>query len=209
MAWMADFGKRVQQLLRISECDNLRDQDVWLGGMFAPEAYVTATRQLVAQSNGWSLEQLHMHMSVGTAKQPDAFTITGKSRELLFGTSFLVPILFEAFRSDSRWSGVQGLKPSQPNRRGAERRRHGPLLVEPRAGREGISPAARVPLHEPFQPVVHVRLHSGELREVAHLRARRRYCLQLYVGLILTPCYSPTLSTPNDASMTRRDSLVR
>lgn len=78
MAWMSDFGKRVQQLLRISEAQSLREQEVWLGGMFAPEAYVTATRQLVAQSNGWSLEQLHMHISVGSAKQPDAFTITGR-----------------------------------------------------------------------------------------------------------------------------------
>lgn len=45
--------------------------------MFAPEAYITATRQMIAQSNGWSLEQLNMHVKVGTSAQPDAFTITG------------------------------------------------------------------------------------------------------------------------------------
>jgi dynein heavy chain 1 len=77
MSWMSDFVARVKQLSRLSSSDNLREQEIWLGGMFAPEAYVTATRQLVAQSNGWSLEQLHMHISVNAAKQPDAFTISG------------------------------------------------------------------------------------------------------------------------------------
>ena len=44
--------------------------------MFAPEAYITATRQMIAQTNGWSLEQLHMHVKVGTSAQADAFTIS-------------------------------------------------------------------------------------------------------------------------------------
>ena len=38
-------------------------QDVWLGGLFSPEAYITATRQFVAQVNSWSLEELYMQVT--------------------------------------------------------------------------------------------------------------------------------------------------
>ena len=36
---------------------------IWLGGLFIPEAYITATRQFVAQANSWSLEELHLQVS--------------------------------------------------------------------------------------------------------------------------------------------------
>ena len=36
---------------------------VWLGGMFIPEAYITASRQYVAQANSWSLEELGLQVS--------------------------------------------------------------------------------------------------------------------------------------------------
>ncbi|KAI6221986.1 Dynein heavy chain, cytoplasmic [Aphelenchoides besseyi] len=76
--WMKDFGERVKQLIRFSESGNLREETVWLGGLFSPEAYVTATRQLIAQNNGWSLEQLNMHVCVGDSSAPaERFTITG------------------------------------------------------------------------------------------------------------------------------------
>lgn len=35
---------------------------IWLGGMFVPEAYITATRQFVAQANNWSLEELSLEV---------------------------------------------------------------------------------------------------------------------------------------------------
>ena len=35
---------------------------IWLGGMFVPEAYITATRQFVAQANNWSLEELALEV---------------------------------------------------------------------------------------------------------------------------------------------------
>ena len=37
---------------------------VWLGGLFIPEAYITATRQFVAQANSWSLEELYLQVSL-------------------------------------------------------------------------------------------------------------------------------------------------
>jgi len=38
---------------------------VWLGGLFNPEAYFTATRQCVAQANGWSIEELVLDVIAG------------------------------------------------------------------------------------------------------------------------------------------------
>lgn len=85
--WMTDFAKRIQQLLRLTFTADLRTEEIWLGGMFAPEAYITATRQLIAQTNGWSLEQLHMHLKVGE-KDPNSmntFSVNGKSLFLFKG----------------------------------------------------------------------------------------------------------------------------
>jgi len=39
---------------------------LWLGGMFIPEAYITATRQYVAQANSWSLEELGLQVNSNT-----------------------------------------------------------------------------------------------------------------------------------------------
>ena len=46
------------------ELKNLR---VWLGGLFNPEAYITATRQCIAQANSWSLEELTLAVTVADA----------------------------------------------------------------------------------------------------------------------------------------------
>lgn len=55
---------------------------VWLGGLFNPEAYVTATRQYVAQANCWSLEELTMEVEIATSSNSEiqgdsCFGITG------------------------------------------------------------------------------------------------------------------------------------
>jgi dynein heavy chain 1 len=42
----------------------LKQAIVWLGGLFTPEAYITATRQYVAQANSWSLEELSIKIDV-------------------------------------------------------------------------------------------------------------------------------------------------
>ncbi|PIO56243.1 hypothetical protein TELCIR_22358, partial [Teladorsagia circumcincta] len=52
-------------------------EEVWLGGTFSPEAYVTATRQQVAQANTWSLEQLHLHVMIGRTERLDVVRLTG------------------------------------------------------------------------------------------------------------------------------------
>ena len=57
--WVADFSRRVQQLERVVGLVSgggrsggggaLKASTFWLGGLFTPEAFITATRQCVAQ----------------------------------------------------------------------------------------------------------------------------------------------------------------
>lgn len=57
---------------------SFQKESIWLGGLFAPEAYITAIRQAVAQSNQWSLEELRMHIEVGAVDdRPHAFRVEG------------------------------------------------------------------------------------------------------------------------------------
>uniref|UniRef100_A0A5K3FEA9 Dynein heavy chain, cytoplasmic n=2 Tax=Mesocestoides corti TaxID=53468 RepID=A0A5K3FEA9_MESCO len=62
--WINDFAARVRQHIEISEAASsggeLRHLRIWLGGLFMPEAYITATRQAVAQTHGWALEELFL-----------------------------------------------------------------------------------------------------------------------------------------------------
>lgn len=91
--WLLDFAERIKQMTAISKqfqehgVEALKNYVVWLGGLFTPEAYITgkkslsylktylthryqlnilqlATRQYVAQSNSWSLEELTLKMTV-------------------------------------------------------------------------------------------------------------------------------------------------
>ena len=69
-AWITDFSARVNQLVSVSAsvskqgAASLKTCTVWMGGLFNPEAFVTATRQCVAQANSWSLEELSLDVTV-------------------------------------------------------------------------------------------------------------------------------------------------
>ena len=71
--WIVDLAERMKQLQAISKLTNangakdLKNVEVWLGGLFIPEAYITATRQYVAQANQWSLEELCLNVTIATA----------------------------------------------------------------------------------------------------------------------------------------------
>jgi len=76
-AWVTDFSNRIKQLVSISKsvgkhgAASLKSTTVWMGGLFNPEAFVTATRQCVAQANSWSLEELRLDVTVADeAEQP-------------------------------------------------------------------------------------------------------------------------------------------
>lgn len=68
--WITDFSQRIKQLQEVSKlvstkgAKELKTFNVWLGGLLNPEAYVTATRQCVAQANGWSLEELVLDITI-------------------------------------------------------------------------------------------------------------------------------------------------
>jgi dynein heavy chain 1 len=87
--WVVDFSKRIKQLQKVvkaagSSVIELKRIQVWLGGLFIPEAFVTASRQYVAQANNWSLEELHLQVEVSDpGKQPPevndrSFPVVGK-----------------------------------------------------------------------------------------------------------------------------------
>ena len=78
--WLVDFGKRVTQLQELCTCgvQQLGRHGVWLGGLFSPEAFVTATRQAVAQQLRCGLESLRMVVTIGEQDVGDAtFVIKG------------------------------------------------------------------------------------------------------------------------------------
>ncbi|EGO28454.1 hypothetical protein SERLADRAFT_445906 [Serpula lacrymans var. lacrymans S7.9] len=76
--WIPDLARRLAQLDGITSMDNsLSHVEVWLGGLFFPEAYVTATRQAVAHRKRWSLETLNLRLDIGRVNDPGAFIVDG------------------------------------------------------------------------------------------------------------------------------------
>lgn len=61
---------------------------MWLGGLFNPEAYITATRQCIAQANSWPLEELELDVTITDSSDKnsiptDCFSLIGMLNELL------------------------------------------------------------------------------------------------------------------------------
>jgi len=75
--WIANFARRLAQLDHIAGLDNLNNLEVWLGGLFFPEAYITATRQAVAHRKKWSLETLYLRLDLERVNDPGAFVVDG------------------------------------------------------------------------------------------------------------------------------------
>ncbi|KAF9072690.1 dynein [Rhodocollybia butyracea] len=79
--WIANFAKRLIQLDTVAGVDNLSNIEVWLGGLFFPEAYITATRQAVAHRKKWSLETLNLMIDIERVNDPGAFIVDGLALE--------------------------------------------------------------------------------------------------------------------------------
>ncbi|CAG8466762.1 5969_t:CDS:10, partial [Racocetra fulgida] len=80
--WIADFRSRLQQLENITKLHDFLDLQVWIGGLFMPEAFITATRQAVAQKHKWSLEELVLEISLNKSGDPDSFALTGNGNHV-------------------------------------------------------------------------------------------------------------------------------
>lgn len=76
--WISDLSRRLSQLDRVAGLDNLSHVEVWLGGLFFPEAYITATRQAVAHRKKWSLETLDLRLDIERVNDPNAFIVDGE-----------------------------------------------------------------------------------------------------------------------------------
>ena len=60
--YIIDLQRRFEQFNKIIDTPDYQNSGVWYGGLLFPEAYMTATRQFVAQRNGWSLEELEIRV---------------------------------------------------------------------------------------------------------------------------------------------------
>jgi len=111
-SWMIDFSDRLRQLAHVLEhSTSLRKISVSLGKLLNPEAYITATRQYVAQTNSWSLEELELEFIVNEKNdrptEEGSFTIlnlqlegaTTKDNRLYLTTSMATEIP----RASLRW----------------------------------------------------------------------------------------------------------
>ncbi|KAH7883931.1 dynein heavy chain and region D6 of dynein motor-domain-containing protein [Phlebopus sp. FC_14] len=80
--WIPDLARRLVQLDGITTMQqSLSDVEVWLGGLFFPEAFITATRQAVAHRKRWSLETLSLRLDIGQMNNPGAFIVDGLTLE--------------------------------------------------------------------------------------------------------------------------------
>ncbi|EIN13444.1 dynein heavy chain protein 1 [Punctularia strigosozonata HHB-11173 SS5] len=75
--WIPNLARRLGQLDHIAGLENLNNLEVWLGGLFFPEAYITATRQAVAHRKKWSLETLRLYLDIEQINDPGAFIVDG------------------------------------------------------------------------------------------------------------------------------------
>ena len=79
--WMTDFVARVKEINNIASTplQNVGSQPIWLGGLFAPEAFVAASRQEVAHIHKCSLDSLQLKVTISTSASPlqDDFIFSG------------------------------------------------------------------------------------------------------------------------------------
>jgi len=128
--WVHDFVERVKQLQGITsavvadQSKALKNVRVWLGGLFAPEAYITATRQYVAQANAWSLEELSLEIQAASdfkqLKMDEcSFGVTGLKllgAQCVGGSdlSLTNEIWSELTAMQFKWTRVTGSRPVNP-----------------------------------------------------------------------------------------------
>lgn len=74
-SWVDDLGKRIVHLESVSKPGAKSGPDAspyWLGGLFSPDAFVTASRQHVARALSCSLEELKLSLVVGAGGESSA-----------------------------------------------------------------------------------------------------------------------------------------
>ena len=78
--WILDLRNRINQLNIITKSDDYGKSNLWLGGLIFPEAYLTATRQSVAQQLSVPLDELVLSVELVkdiTSVDRTAFVLKG------------------------------------------------------------------------------------------------------------------------------------
>jgi dynein heavy chain 1, cytosolic len=79
--WIMDLRNRVLQLNKVSDERDFGKRGMWLGGLVFPEAYLTATRQHVAQSLRLPLDELVLNVelpqTIGDSIEETDFVVSG------------------------------------------------------------------------------------------------------------------------------------
>lgn len=73
--WVDDLAKRLDHLASVSKAGPKTGPDAapyWLGGLFSPDAFVTASRQHVAGALSCSLDELALSLVVGGQRETSA-----------------------------------------------------------------------------------------------------------------------------------------
>jgi dynein heavy chain 1 len=60
--WVVDLSNRVSQLNKVGEDKNFGKNNLWLGGLIFPEAFLISTRQYVAQAQKVPLDELVLNL---------------------------------------------------------------------------------------------------------------------------------------------------
>ncbi|RHY29832.1 hypothetical protein DYB32_004823 [Aphanomyces invadans] len=76
--WLDDFAKRLAQLRQLTSLplQDVLSHGVWVGGFFSPEAFLTATRQVVSREMQCSLDELELVASI-TKTHGGSFAVSG------------------------------------------------------------------------------------------------------------------------------------
>ncbi|GLD93495.1 hypothetical protein PINS_up002087 [Pythium insidiosum] len=89
--WLGDFARRMEQLASLAslraELMLAPTDSIWLGGLFSPEAYVTAARQTVASIRGCPLDQLHLVADIESKNEVGCISARGFHVEAVTWTS--------------------------------------------------------------------------------------------------------------------------
>lgn len=76
--WVADLAQRLAQLESMTKEDRFESFSVTLGLLFAPGAYLTATRQAVAHRTRVSLENLKLELAINSGSVEGGFLLQGE-----------------------------------------------------------------------------------------------------------------------------------
>lgn len=81
--WISDFKRRLEQFENLISTPEWQKKGVWLGGILFPEAFMTATRQFVAQNSKLSLDELDLRATLyeGGDVEDESFLIEGMTIE--------------------------------------------------------------------------------------------------------------------------------